>query len=166
VSSHGIDLAEFVRNNPVATSTVLVRRDVLTGAGGFDESFRGPEDFDLWMRIGTGHALRRLDCPLSRYRVQAGSLSMDERRFLPEVLRVLEKAFAPGGALSGHPEWRGSAISNQLWNASWMAFNRGARGTAIALWARAYARNLQSSQRVDRPWLRLLLRYVVGKREC
>ena len=46
-----IPLEEFAWHNCVATSTVLVRREALLAAGGFDESFRGPEDYDLWMRV-------------------------------------------------------------------------------------------------------------------
>jgi glycosyltransferase involved in cell wall biosynthesis len=164
-STRGIELNEFVRHNPVATSTVLVKKSVLDEVGGFDPSFRGPEDFDLWMRIAAVHEIRRVEWPISRYRVHLGSLSMDDRTFLPQVLKVLDKAYSDGGAMTSHPEWRIGAESNQYWNASWMAFNRGSRSDAVRLWWKAYTRNCKAVNPVHREWIRLLARYLVGNRE-
>ncbi|MDA0323633.1 MAG: glycosyltransferase family A protein [Verrucomicrobia bacterium] len=160
-----IELNEFVRHNPVATSTVLVKKSVLDEVGGFDPSFRGPEDFDLWMRIAATHEIRRVEWPISRYRVHVGSLSMDDRTFLPQVLNVLDKAYSDGGAMTSHPEWRIGAESNQYWNASWMAFNRGSRSDAVRLWWKAYTRNRKAENAIPRQWVRLLVRYLVGSRE-
>jgi glycosyltransferase involved in cell wall biosynthesis len=158
-----ITLEEFVKHNPVATSTVLVKREALEACGGFDDSFVGPEDYDLWMRMAVGHRLALIDSPLSQYRHVVGSLSMDDRKFLPQVLRVLDKGFAEGGALCDYRHQRQSAISNQLWNASWMAFNRGARVTAIRYWIRSWWMNLRADQRESRKWGRLLFRYLFGR---
>jgi glycosyltransferase involved in cell wall biosynthesis len=163
--SRRIELEEFVRHNPIATSTVLVKKAVLDDVGGFDESFRGPEDYDLWMRIAAAHEIRRVETPVSRYRVRVGSLSMDDRTFLPQVLRVLDKAYSHGGAMTTRPELRIAAESNQYWNASWMAFNRGSRSDAVRLWWKAYARNRQATTPIQRQWVRLLARYLVGSRE-
>ena len=44
-------LAIFYAENIVGTSTVMVQRDALSKVGGFDESIRGCEDWDLWLRI-------------------------------------------------------------------------------------------------------------------
>jgi glycosyltransferase involved in cell wall biosynthesis len=158
-------LREFVYHNAVATSTVLVRRNAVARAGGFDPAFVGPEDYDLWMRIAAHERLVRIECPLSRYRLVAGSLSMDDRRFLPQVLRVLDKAFGEGGALSAFADARSAAVGTQYWNASWMAFNRGARGRALQYWLRAYRLDRRSPTAAIRPWWRLLARYVAGHRE-
>ena len=165
VSTRVIPLDEFVRHNPVATSTALVKRRVLEEVGGFDEAFRGPEDLDLWLRIAAANEIRRIDAPLARYRQAVGSLSMDDRTFLPQVLRVLDKAFENGGALSNRPELRLSAESNQYWNASWMAFNRGSRIDAVRLWCKAYARNRKAAHPAQRQWIRLFARYLIGKQE-
>ena len=154
---------DFIENNPVATSTVLIKRSVFDEVGGFDEQFRGPEDLDLWLRVAANHQVVMDSQAIAGYKSEAGSLSMDERRFLPEVLRVLDKAFAEGGALSNTPELKKSAVSTQLWNASWMAFSRGARGTAIAYWFRAYLKNRQADAPIERQWFRLLARYIAGR---
>jgi len=158
-----IRLEQFVTENPVATSTVLVRKEAVEAVGGFDEQFRGPEDYDLWMRIVQSYPAMLIDRPLSRYRFTAGSLSMDDRTFLTQVLRVLDKAFDDGGALEEYREFRESAVSNQLWNASWMAFHRGARGAALRYLWRAWFLNLHSRRPISRAWLRLMARYVCGR---
>lgn len=158
-----IELEEFITENPVATSTVLVKKKVLEEVGGFDEQFRGPEDYDLWMRIVRNRPAMLIDRPLSRYRYVPGSLSMDDRTFLPQVLRVLDKAFGSGGALETYGEFRESAVSNQLWNASWMAFHRGDRAAAIRYWWRAWRMSRGSRRPIARAWLRLLARYALGR---
>jgi len=124
-------LEDFIIHNPIATSTVLAWREAITEAGLFDEQFRGPEDYDLWLRIASRHGCLQLETPLSRYRTTVGSLSMDDRTFLPQVLAVLRKAFAPGGALAAHPRQRRRACAEQYSSASWMAYNRGDRLTAL-----------------------------------
>ncbi len=163
-------IIDFVAHNPVATSTVLVRRDVVLAAGLFDVQFRGPEDYDLWMRIARRTACLLLPEALSLYRRTPGSLSMDERGFLPEVLRVLDKAFAPGGALADHRAWRHTAMAEQYTSASWMAYNRGARGAALRYLLAAWwlcPGMMDSERRRDRRLrLKLLGRYVAGPREC
>ncbi len=160
-----IPLSEFAVHNCVATSTVLARRAAVLAAGGFDPAFVGPEDYDLWMRMAARGRLVRIEYPLSRYRLVAGSLSMDDRRFLPQVLRVLDKGFGPGGALAAHVAQRQVSVATQYWNASWMAFNRGARVTALRYWWRAWRLDHRSPEGARRPWRRLLLRYLAGRRE-
>lgn len=126
-----LTLDDFIRHNPIATSTVLAWRKALLDIGLFDEQFRGPEDYDLWLRIASRHESLQLETPLSRYRTTVGSLSMDERTFLPQVIAVLHKAFGPGGALAAHPRQRRRAYAEQYSSASWMAFNRGDRPAAL-----------------------------------
>jgi teichuronic acid biosynthesis glycosyltransferase TuaG len=160
-------LEDFVSHNPVGTSTVLVRRDVLVAAGAFDLQFCGPEDYDLWLRLVSGYTCLELGVPLSRYRNTVGSLSMDERKFLPQVLRVLAKAFGEGGALYRHQEFRRRAHAEQYSSASWMAYNRGACGAALWYLLRSWCydvRFLHKEQ--DDPLLRLklLFRYVLRRK--
>jgi hypothetical protein len=161
--SRTLKLDDFIAGNPVATSTVLVRKSALESVRGFDASFMGPEDYDLWMRVAARFKMAQIDIPLAAYRSQSGSLSMDDRRFLPQVLRVLDKAFGPGGVLADRPRLRMVAEGNQYWNASWMAFNRGDRWVAIRYWGWAYGRQVLSGYKTPRAWWRLLVRYLMGR---
>ncbi|MDD4869221.1 MAG: glycosyltransferase [Kiritimatiellae bacterium] len=162
ICSSRLSLDDFVTGNPVATSTVLVRRDVVLSVGGFDEQFSGPEDYDLWMRIVAKYPVAKIDEPLSRYRLVKNSLSMDDRKFLPMVLKVLEKEFGQSGVFADRRNLYSSALSNQYWNASWMAFNRGSRLAAIRYWLISYLENINAEKKVERQWFPLLARYVCG----
>jgi GT2 family glycosyltransferase len=44
-------LASFIRHVPLVTPAALARREAIDAAGGFDESFRVGEDWDLWYRL-------------------------------------------------------------------------------------------------------------------
>ncbi len=158
-------LEDFVTSNPVATSTVMIRKEVLKASGGFDETLCGPEDFDLWIRVAKRHRIGLINMPLAMRGERRDALSGNDETFLPEILRVLDKAFAAGGAFAPHPEWRTAALSNQYWNASWMAFLQGSRARALSLLLRAWLLHLRSSLRPQREWIRLATRYLLGRPE-
>jgi hypothetical protein len=126
-----INITDFEETNPVATSTVLVRREVVLAVGGFDEQFRGPEDMDLWMRIVKDNKAVLLDIPLALYRERPGSLCMDSERFLKEVLRVYDKAFVAGGALYEKRFLKKRVIATRYTSAAWGLLNEGKRGKAL-----------------------------------
>lgn len=46
-----------VRDNIVPQMAVAARRDVILAAGGYDESMRFAEDYDLWLRLARRHVL-------------------------------------------------------------------------------------------------------------
>ncbi len=158
-----LTLPKMLSHNPVATSTVFARRDVLTKLNGFDTAFRGPEDYDLWLRlVATGKCLY-MPMSLSRYRTTVGSLSMDDRTFLPEVLRVLDKAFSATGVLSAYRHLRYRARAQQFASASWMAYNRGDRKRAIMLLFRSWIcgpTRLEKERNDPLQRVKLLVRYL------
>lgn len=158
-----LTLLQLLSHNPVATSTVLARRDCLLAQEGFDTAFRGPEDYDLWLRlVATGNCLY-LPLPLTRYRTTVGSLSMDDRTFLPQVLRVLDKAFGPAGVLAPYQRFRKRAIAEQFASASWMAYHRGDRKRALFLLIRSWLygpTKLVKEKKDPFQRLKLLIRYV------
>ena len=131
-----IALEELSQHNPVATSTVLARRDVLNQVGGFDTNFHGPEDYDLWLRVAAQGDIYYSCALMSRYRYGALSLSTDDTSFLPQVLRVIDKAYGSSGALSGRPG-RNRAKAYQYLSASWMAAEQRRLGRACRLFLRS-----------------------------
>ena len=137
VAARKMPLGEFVRHNPVATSTVLARKDAIISTGGFDPSFHGPEDYDLWMRIAAKYHIICIDIPLARYRNRPGSLSMDDRKFLPEVLKVIDKAYGINGALHFMRD-KGRAQAYQYQSAAWMASERDDNKRALGLLKRSF----------------------------
>lgn len=75
------------------TSNSIVRRQAILNAGGYDESLKRSEDFDLWLRIlkqgGRISYHRRV---LARYRRREGSLSTEIALMNRDTLNVLDKA--------------------------------------------------------------------------
>lgn len=71
----------------------MARRDTVLRVGGFDESLRSSEDFDLWLRIvKAGGRISYTREVLARYRRRRGSLSSDPVWMCKHILMVLEKA--------------------------------------------------------------------------
>jgi glycosyltransferase involved in cell wall biosynthesis len=133
-----VGLLDFLEQNPVSTSTVLVRAEIVRAVGGFDEQFRGPEDIDLWMRVARAGRIVCLTGPVTQYRERPGSLSMDPDRFLPQILRVYDKAFADGGALYEHRRLRRRCAASRHVSAAWTYLACGRRGRALRVLLRSW----------------------------
>lgn len=125
--------------NPIATSTVLIRKHVFTEVGGFDTRFRGPEDYDLWIRVLAQYSAVKINLPVSRYRQHEAGLSQDERKFLPEVLKVIDRAYGKDGALHAFG-WIGKrqAIAYQMVGMAWVAQVSSRRYSALKLLIRSF----------------------------
>ncbi len=95
--------------------------------------------------------------PLTFHRIRLGSLSMDDRTFLPQVMRVLDKAYGPGGVLEAFQSFKRAAISNQYWGGTWMALSRGARVMAMRLVWHSWWSQRCGAFVVKRPWLKTVL---------
>lgn len=80
----------------IANTTVLVRREMVLGAGGFDPSLRSGQDYELWLAVvqRPGCRLHVFPEALTRYHVTPGSITsnVDERRRC--ALRILN-TYAP-----------------------------------------------------------------------
>ena len=84
--------------NPFIHTAVIFRRDVVARLGGYDESFRICQDYDLWMRVAAEHATANLSERLTVYRHAAQSLQHSGRETVREesrrvLRRVLARAF-------------------------------------------------------------------------
>ena len=86
---------ELLRANFVGTSSVMVRRDRLREAGGFDETLRNGDDIDMWLKLARdGAVFAFLDRPCHAYRVNGEGISARGWRRLPSVIRVRERQLA------------------------------------------------------------------------
>jgi glycosyltransferase involved in cell wall biosynthesis len=72
--------------------TVVARREAVLEVGGFDESLREVEDYDLWLRLAvTGSRFVYLDEPTALYRLSAGQMSGNVLKMAQTQLRVYQK---------------------------------------------------------------------------
>ena len=81
----------------ICTPTMLIRREVLTELGGYDETL-AYEDFDFWVRSARRYQYAYVDEVLTHKRQLAGSLStqvtLSNNPLLATTLAVCRKAFA------------------------------------------------------------------------
>lgn len=64
-------LLDFV----LCTSTVVLRRELFERVGGFDESYRIGEDYDLWLRLARITPFHKLDMPCTLYRKHGANVT-------------------------------------------------------------------------------------------
>ena len=64
----------------LAHPAVMMRREVVQAVGGYRESFRHAEDYDLWLRLAEKHELANLPQELLRYRQHGSSVSFRHRQ--------------------------------------------------------------------------------------
>jgi glycosyltransferase involved in cell wall biosynthesis len=82
---------ELVRNALLTTSGVLVRRDSFLQAGGFDQTIRYAEDYDLWLRLARLGGFAYIDQPLVRVRRHSRNVSKDLGKMLEGEKTVLNR---------------------------------------------------------------------------
>lgn len=159
-----LGLSDFAVSNPVGTTSVLLSRDVFTQSGGFDTQFWRSSDYECWIRVAAEGVVGKIEYPVARYRVSCGSLCNDHRKFLPQVLSVIDKAYGTTGALRGLGR-KQEARARQLGHVSWMAYQNGKRLAAIHLLLRSFLAapflsGLKGRRRMER--VRCLARYLLG----
>lgn len=71
--------ARLLRENCLYHPSVIMRRSVVLGAGGYRSEFRNAEDYDLWLRLSRQHDLANIDEPLLRYRFSIGGMTLGRK---------------------------------------------------------------------------------------
>jgi len=76
----------------LAHPTVMARRSVLVGLGGYDERFVPAEDYELWLRaVQAGNAIANLDEILLHYRMNPQGISVSAAEEQEETALQLSK---------------------------------------------------------------------------
>ena len=132
---------DLMIDNPVHSATgVVVRRDAIEAAGGFDESLRSCIDLDCWVRLGAGREapFGAVDAVLADYRKRPGQITGDWRRMEAGWRRVAEKLAAAGHPLS-EPDLAAARTRRALYWSS-IAYeagdHAGARRLLAGIWRR------------------------------
>jgi len=95
VSGNGDVRDSVVLENPVRCgSTPVVRARCFADVGGFDETLRFAEDWDMWIRIAEKHHFNAISEPLTAYRQHASNMTKSHTVIMPNMLKILDKAFA------------------------------------------------------------------------
>ncbi len=91
-------LEALLQGNFIPTLTVVARRDAVQAVGGFDPQLRGPEDYDLWMRLAARYPFAGVRETLAVYHQSGSGLSGDPNKIYAEYLKIFRK-------LLGHEEF-------------------------------------------------------------
>ncbi len=111
--SRAVPAAAFLGMNRFQTSTVVVRREAILLAGGFNPEMDGAEDWDLWTRIAARGRVWLTPAPLVTYRTGHGRVSSDGGRVYRQGLRMLMREGADVRALAWHHLRFGYAFRRQ-----------------------------------------------------
>src|ERR1700674_1045218 len=82
----------LLEGNQIIPSGAVARKQVIVDAGLFDESLRGPEDYDMWLRIAyRGAKIAYQPKVLALRRVHANALTSNDTKMLEAEEQVLSK---------------------------------------------------------------------------
>lgn len=74
-------------------SNPLIRREALDVVGGFDESLKAAQDWDMYLRLAARYTFVAVPYPQILYRISNNSMSTNVIRLEKACLTVIEKAF-------------------------------------------------------------------------
>ncbi len=83
--------AALLIDNFVSFQTAVVRRECLERHGGFDESVRMGDDYDLWLRLSAHYEFDFVPEATVRYRVWSGQMSKNYRRRYESAIRTMQR---------------------------------------------------------------------------
>jgi glycosyltransferase involved in cell wall biosynthesis len=108
VKTHEEILAAMLRGiSAIAHPTVVMRRDALRAAGGYDASRYPSDDLDLWFRLADRGELANLGDVLLRHRRHRSAVGVRERETMKAMtLTICNEARSKRGL----PAWRGTSI--------------------------------------------------------
>jgi glycosyltransferase involved in cell wall biosynthesis len=90
-------LPRLFRDNFICFSSVVVRRELLVEAGGFDPDVEHAEDYDLLLRLTQRCRVDYVDEPLVLYRTGHGNLSSQHEKRFRAVVGIMRRFLASGG---------------------------------------------------------------------
>jgi glycosyltransferase involved in cell wall biosynthesis len=131
----------FFANRIGTPSSVLVDRDLLNRAGGFDTGLSQCADWEMWIRL-RGHAsFCYVDEPLIQYRQHTANMSRSASLLEQDSLRALEKGFAIPGLPGEIVRQRKAVFGRNYMVLAGTYFHAGHYGSFLRCAARAVALN-------------------------
>lgn len=139
----GQTLKSLLYGDFVTPMAVVINKKCLERVGGYDESLRANEDWDLWIRLAEFYRFVYVDRVLAHYRVHSQNLthsgSSQNVRVIHDRIRVIEKFYARPKLPPDAVGVKGLAFRNLYhdialrhlsagrWRDAWMYFSRAVR---------------------------------------
>ena len=88
----------ILRFNPIAQSSVILRKDVIDEIGMYDETWRVCQDYDYWLRVGISWKFANINKPLIKYRLSSTQVkSTNLKETLQNTYKIQKKAIEKYG---------------------------------------------------------------------
>jgi glycosyltransferase involved in cell wall biosynthesis len=111
--------------NPIATSSVLMRRKAALAEGGFLEKICSCEDWELWVRLERAGEFEAVADPLTHYYVYPQSYSVNPAKMLEGLDQIIDTTLLAGLKGFNRWAWRHRIRAVQLCSAGLIARNNG-----------------------------------------
>ncbi len=106
------DSRSIIRRNRLTGASILISRVLLLKVGGYDDSLRSCEDFDLWLRLlDAGVQVYDIQLPLYLYRMNEVGLSRNYRNISRWELEVAKKYFERHRQVGTHMPGEGTTLA-------------------------------------------------------
>jgi len=86
---------QLLVQNRMTGGSVVISRRALESVGGFDESFKAAENWDLWIRIAERFRIEFVNQPLVNYLCHSENMSIDRDRMINASWAILQKHLPP-----------------------------------------------------------------------
>lgn len=96
----GKEKTSIYEENVIGTSTVVVKREALLNAKGFDEALHSASDWDLWLKLLTQGDFAAINQPLMGYLVRKNSISRNVEKRLASFEDIVLRYKQPMQALN------------------------------------------------------------------
>lgn len=116
-----VDRMLRMTNPGIPPSAVMIRRDTLLDAGGFNEVQRGCEDWDLWFRLRKFGHFAIVETPDTVYRESLGGLSSNPVHMYQDFLRMFDRVLLQDLHGISRTLWRRRILSYQQYKAAMTA---------------------------------------------
>ena len=100
--------------NCLCHGSMMLRREAVLAAGGYDESLRFAQDYDLWLRLSREHELANLPHVLYRYRTSLAKRHEDQARAAADAM-VRHWETLPSMAEGGAARRLATAVAEATW---------------------------------------------------
>jgi len=111
----------LIFGNFITASSALIKKSLFEKMGGFNETYRSCEDWDLWLRCSENHLIGYCPDPLVKYRFHDGSLSKNYLYMQKMRESVLTKALQSNRGRQLSAKKRRAALASSWGCSAWEA---------------------------------------------
>lgn len=91
VHRHDFSKDVSLLDQPAHGACTMIRKSILEKVGGYDESFKCQDGYDIWLKIATAYPVRNVSQVLFSYRQHSSSITRNEERLLHTRAQIKAK---------------------------------------------------------------------------